>query len=201
MKNLKVLSTKEIVSQVEECIKGYDLPCEVFGLETKEDKVLYYQNYLDENNIFRGIIELPSHYYIQLANLLCNTEERHDIFREKFYDAKQKCDNFAGQFMTFRQYLLDNRTEQEMQKLYELIREQVHNKDWDSLYDSLKELSLDYFSEYIFEGIKNMLLNGLTAEDIINWYIYDGNIKGIGTFKVEFVKSHIEWLKRKSIKN
>lgn len=179
------LTIKEMATEVDKVILEMGLSSDILGLKTNQDKVLYFRNYLDIQNCLNGIVELPNHYYIRLANLLCNTKERVNLFHEKFYDADE---NVTEQFRKFRRYLLDNRSEQDKQNFLKLIQEQIVNEDWDNLYYNLKQMFLEPFDEWIFDSIKEMIKNGIDSIDINEWFQRRKNIKSIICFRIEDIK-------------
>lgn len=178
MKNT-ILTTKQMLKEVNKFVKDLGLSDEILGLKTKEDKELYYYNYISPENNFRGLWELPNYYFIKLANLLCNSEERFKEFSERFYNINKK---LSDQLRKYRRYLLDNRNEQDNQEFLRLIQEQIHNKDYEKLYDVLRELFLEPFDSWIMDRIIEKIEEDLDAEYIYDWYLKSKNIKSIITF-------------------
>jgi hypothetical protein len=173
------LTVNKMVKEVDNFINELGFVGEYLEVKTNQDKVLFYYNYIDKNNLFKGILEFPSHYYIRLANLLCNTTERMKEFQEKIYDADG---NFAEQFRKYRRYLLDSRGK-DVESLYEVLKIVIDNRCWSNLHSVLMELFLEPFDEWICDRIVDMIHNGLNASDIYNWYKSGKNIKAIITFK------------------
>ena len=186
MKQKTELKNGEMIIAVNKFVKDLGLTDEILGLKTKNDKELYYYNYISPENNFRGLWELPNLYFIKLANLLCNTEERFKEFSERFYNVNKK---LSDQLRKYRRYLIDSRDEQDNQEFLRLIQEQIHSKDWEQLYDILRELFLEPFDEWIMERIVKKNEEGLASGDLFNWYIKGNNIKSIINFKLDFIKT------------
>jgi hypothetical protein len=178
MKEKRNLTTKEMVVEVDIFIKQLGLNKEILGLKNIQDDLLYYHNYINSENIFRGIIEIPNYYFVKLANLLCNTTERLNVFYEKFYSPDG---NIAQQFRKYRRYLLDTRenTDEFLGVMDKMIKYQL----FDQLYGVLKELYLEPFEKHIFDRIVDLIHSQhLTANDIYEWFRRGKNIKAIVTF-------------------
>jgi hypothetical protein len=183
MNENKELTSQEMVKRTNQYIEEIGLDDEILGLETTQDKVLYYQNYIDPTNIFKGVLVLPNYYYIKLANLLCNTTERLKLFYDKFYDAEG---NLTEQFREFRRYLLDNRenTEEYLGVMQKMIKCQLY----DELYVVLKELWLEPFDKWIFDKMVDMIHKGLTAQHIYSWFTLGKNIKSLITYPMNTIR-------------
>lgn len=179
------LSIQDMVTEVTNEIKELGLSEEILGFKTNQDKVLYYLNYIHTPNVFRGILELPNYYFIKLANLLCNTTERINIFKDKFYDADG---NIAQQFRQYRRYILDNR--ENVDEYLGVMDKMIKGECWSALHMTLEELWLEPIEQYIFDRIQNMIHNGcLDANDIYYWYQSGRNGKSIATQSTQYIKS------------
>jgi hypothetical protein len=183
MKEDTSLSSQEMVKRTNQYLEEVGLDDEILGMETSQDKVLYYYNYIDKNNIFKGILVLPSYYYIKLSNLLCNTTERLNLFYDKFYDADG---NVAEQFRLYRRYLLDNREKTE--EYLGIMDKMIKGECWSALFMTLQELFLEPFEKWIFDRLVDMIHNGLTAEDIYKLFLQRRNVKSIITYSIPYIK-------------
>lgn len=182
------LNKKEslLIQEVNNFITEMELNDEILGLKTKADKILYYHNYIDKENIFAGKVIFSSLYYIQLANYLCNTPGRLELFKEKIYDPMEE--NMGKQFRSFRRYLLDTR---ELNINAQLLQEAIDTKDMNILHECLQELWLNPFHISWMDAFKEKINEGLNGQDIINWYNRgsSGNALSILTFYVKYLKS------------
>lgn len=184
---MKVLEKKvgQIVKEVDKYVEEMGLT-DLVQFKTTKEKELYYWNYIDDSgkNIFKGVIELPSVYYIKLANLLCNSLERLQQFREDFYDADG---NVSDQLRQFRRHLLDTR--KDLQRYLEKIKYYIDNERWQNLHMELENFFLEPVEHWIIEKIVEMITNdGLTVEDIYQWQLQNYNLKAITTFDTNYVK-------------
>jgi hypothetical protein len=185
MKRNANLVYKEMMLEVNKFINEMGLDCEILGLKTNQDKMLYYWNYIDQKNVFKGILELPNIYFIKLANLLCNTTERMIEFQEKFYNPDG---NVANQLREYRRYLLDIRDDNAM-SLYKVLKIVIDNRCWSNLDTVLMELYLEPIDKWICDEIIDLIHNeNLTAEDIYLWYKRGKNVKSLISFDIDYIK-------------
>jgi hypothetical protein len=185
MRKLYTGTKKELLNNVENFIKELDLTPEILGLKTENDRIIYYYNYINENNIFKSLIEFPSVYFIRLANFLCKDEERLKEYLNKFHDREDS----RNSIMEYRRYLLKSRD-----NAYEFLKkltQQIKTKQWNDLYETLQELFLEPFDDALMPNITEMVENGLTAEDIYNWYKIEKNIISITTFFTEYIRQRV----------
>jgi hypothetical protein len=186
MKKLNNLTKKDILSKVDDFIKELNYTPEILGLRTENEKILYYFNYLDYNNMFReSDIKFPNRFFIKLANFLCKSEERLQEYLNKFHDNEDT----AHGINKFRKHLRSNRGDIEAHKFLKEISQQIKAKQWSDLHSTLQELFLEPFHWFIMESIVEMIENGLATEDLYNWYAKGRNITSIVTFSVDYVKS------------
>jgi hypothetical protein len=179
------LTQKQMVKMVDNFLVEIGVPNELLGLKTNADKVLYYWNHLNPDNLFRGILELPNEYYIQLANLLCNTTERMKLFREKFYYSDG---DISKQLRQFRRHLLDSRGK-DNEAVFQSLQIVINNECWEALHTILQELFLEPISDDIFNRIVDLIHKGLNANDLYVWMKEDRNIKSLVTFNLSYIHS------------
>jgi len=181
MKENTKLSAQEMVAEVNRFIFELGLNDEILGL--KNNKVLYYYNYIYPQNVFKGILELHSYYFIKLANLLCNTTERLKVFYEKFYDADG---NIAQQFRKYRRYILDSRgsTDEYLGVMDKMIKYECHS----ALHMTLQELFLEPIEQHIFDRILGLIHIGLDASDIYGFYLQKRNLKSLVCYNISYIK-------------
>lgn len=177
------LTQKEMVRMVDNFLVELGVPSEMLGLKSNSNKVLYYYNHLNPDNLFRGILEIPNEYYIKLANLLCNTTERMRLFREKFYNPDG---NLTQQLRLYRRYLLDSRGK-DNEAVFQSLQIVINNECFEALHTILEELFLEPISEDIFNRIVDLIHKGLNADDLYQWMKEDRNIKSLVTFNLSYI--------------
>jgi len=176
----------EIVNKVNEFVTELGLNFEILGLKTTDDKILYYHNFIDSRtNKFCGIVDFPSVYWIKLANFLCDSEEKFEDYLSNFHD----CDNVQIGVSRFKKHLMKSRS---LTISGETLQEQINNNKWEKFWEDLQQLFLDPTDDCYLSSFKERIAEGLTGEDIFNWYKKKGGrLLTITTFPLNYVKETI----------
>lgn len=174
-----------LVQKVDKFVAEMGLNDENLGLKTKYDKMQFYQNCMEKDNVFTGVTELSKCNYMRLANYLCNNEERLKLFKEKIYNPDE---NLEYQFRKFRRYLLESR---ESTISVNLLQEAIDAKEWFIVYECLQMLWLDPFDITYMDSFKKKIDEGLNGQDIMNWYEKNrtGSALSILTLDIGYIKS------------
>lgn len=188
-------TNNQMVQEADNFIAELGLSDEILGLRTKQDKILYYHNYIDPKNMFRGVLEFHNPYFIRLSNFLCNDEKRliefGNFYKENIDKDVLDVGNNARCMWSYRCHVISNRTSQEEQLVKSTIINSIDNKDWTGLHDALQELFLNVIDIGVLNRIIGMIENGLTAEDLYKWYKLRKNLASITTFDIDYVKAKV----------
>jgi len=158
----------------------------------KKEKQLYYENTLNPNNRFLGEIEFPSVMLSRDLNLLCNTDERKELFMTKFLKK-----NLFMSIMNFRDYMkAEGRGKTQLKELVHLIMKNDNNE----LHNALQELFLEPIDIKVFTRLREELNDGLTPQEILKWREDDqGGLMGlVVTMRSRYVNG--EWISKKKFK-
>jgi hypothetical protein len=177
-------TTNEIINKVNQFIENMGLSDSILGLKNKDDKILYYYNYMDNiDNRFCSKVEFPNLYHLKLANMLCNTDEKYDYFMDTYYNE----DNIVGSIENFKKYIKEQRTyEKDIIKNIDIA---IKGADYILAWSLIQELYLEPLDEYFLNRFIEMVNSGLTATDIYTWYKTKKRFLSIMTFDIKYIKS------------
>lgn len=155
--------TSKLAQRVNKFIEDNGIPPGLLKLNTEEDYLLYFKNYMDEANRFKGRITINSIYYIDLINYLVNTDEKEAEF------LKQNCrrGNIKLSISRYRKHLRKNRSLNINEKL---LQECIDTKDWIMFSDKMQELWLEPMHICWLDCFKKAIMQGLTGQDIMSYY-------------------------------
>lgn len=178
-----IKNTNEIISEVNQYIENVGLNDSILGLKNKDDKILYYYNYMDNaGNRFCGKVEFPSLYHLKLGNMLCNTDEKFTYYMDTYYNE----DNIVGSVENFKKFIKEQRTyEKDIVKNIEIA---MKNGDYITLWYQLQEFFIEPMDEYYIKNLTRLIKSGLTFEDIFMWYKNGERFLKMLTFNIDYIK-------------
>lgn len=173
------------IQEVNRHLASINLTAKEVKLKSTKDFILYYTNFLDSSNKFLGLIEFPNLSLYTWLNYLCNTEDKVTEFMTNFYDEE----NIGNSLMSYRRHLINNRN---LTINGDSLQKIIDESKWSEFWDNLQELFLDYCHISWLTSYKEMISEGLTAEDIVRWYQKKGGrLLTITTFPVSYVKETV----------
>jgi len=175
--------TTKLVQKVNKFIEDSGIPPGLLKLKTEQDYLLYFKNYMDEANRFKGKITINSIYYIDLINYLVDTDEK----EAEFLKLNRKEGNINLSISRYRMYLRKNR---ELNINEKLLQECMATKDWIMFSEKMEELWLEPMHISWLDSFKKTIMQGLTGQDIMNYYKKYPNKRMISilTFNLDYLR-------------
>ncbi len=175
--------TTKLVQKVNKFIEDSGIPPGLLKLKTEQDYLLYFKNYMDEANRFKGRITIDSIYYIDLINYLVDTDEK----EAEFLKLNRKEGNINLSISRYRMYLRRNR---ELNINEKLLQECMDTKDWIMFSEKMEELWLEPMHISWLDSFKKAIILGLTGQDILNYYKKYSNNRMISivTFNLDYLR-------------
>jgi len=155
--------TTKLVQEVDKFVEDNGIPPGLLKFKTEQDYLLYFKNYMDEANRFKGKITIDSIYYIDLINYLVDTDEK----EAEFLKLNRKEGNINLSISRYRMYLRKNRIIDINEKL---LQECIDTKDWIMFSEKMQELWLEPMHISSLDSFKNAIMQGLTGQDIMSYY-------------------------------
>jgi len=175
--------TTKLAQKVNKFIEDNGIPPGLLKLKTEQDYLLYFKNYMDEANRFKGKITIDSIYYIDLINYLVDTDEK----EAEFLKLNRKEGNINLSISRYRMYLRKNR---ELNINEKLLQECMDTKDWIMFSEKMEELWLEPMHISWLDIFEKAIILGLTGQDIMNYYKkYPNNrMISIVTFNLDYLR-------------
>lgn len=167
--------TTKLAQKVNKFTEDNGIPPGLLKLETEQDYLLYFKNYMDEANRFKGKITIDSIYNIDLINYLIDTDEK----EAEFLKLNCKEGNTDLAISQYRKYLRRNKDLNINEKL---LQECIDTKDWIMFSEKMQELWLEPMHISSLDSFKNAIMQGLTGQDIMNYYKKYPNKRMISIF-------------------
>ncbi|NLJ65731.1 MAG: hypothetical protein GX340_00295 [Clostridiales bacterium] len=151
-----------------------------------EEKIVFYENFLNEENQFLGKIEFSNLLQSEWLNLLCTDQEKHDLFMDKFY-SDISC-KLMSDILQFRRYLRKQDVGQHITP--EQLQQSIDKGDCATLHSDLQTLYLEPIKPLHMKYLQKQINEGLTGHDIYNWYKKDPHTRfsRILTYNVDTIK-------------
>jgi hypothetical protein len=133
---------------------------------TKSDKLLYYENWLNQENKFVGKLEFTSILFSRWLNLLCNTDALYNLFMQQFNDHV----NPLHSLLEFRKHLMNVQKRGQNVTAYDL-EQLITYKNYSQFYKVIQELFLEYIPSGDIEKLIRLIEAGeLTSVHLVVWH-------------------------------
>lgn len=128
------------------------------------EKLLYYENFIDSDNKFKGIIEFFNMDILILANYLIVDNDTYNEFISMLDKNKIIHSVLAFRDFQFKQNRGQGVNSQDIENL-------IQNQNWNDLHHILQELFLEPFSIINTEYFVNFVANKKTTiDDMLEWH-------------------------------